>query len=178
VVTDLFDDPARVLAVLRWRATAARQAGNLAQATAVGGMIDAVEQALWRQRWLDALRRVDRLVLGTARGEGAEVVRGRLVRSWAGDDQPAVSADGAKGDLGRLVFGPAADGPNPDVPLPDGPLTPAAADELACVAHWIEDNMHQLAVLRVEGELSVALPRPAADVARRPVPAGLRCAAC
>lgn len=61
--------------------------------------------------------------------------------------------------------------PAPDVPG-DGPLPLDLADELACVAGWLDEHAGAVRLVHVDGELSSGLP---------PVPdfeAGLRCAAC
>ena len=162
--------------------------------------------AVRSQRWSTALRRAERIVLATADGEGVELVRGRPVRWWAGpddaggDDQvgsadhpaddrtdergrddptatsPSRGVTGARrvatSDLARIAFGPL------DVIGPDDPLAPAVADELACVAAWIERHAHHLRLRHVDGDLSSPLPHRPANVARHPPPAGLRCAAC
>ncbi|HEX5944946.1 MAG TPA: hypothetical protein VFY82_01655, partial [Acidimicrobiales bacterium] len=142
--------------------------------------------AVRSQRWSATLRGAERIVLATADGEGVELVCGRPVRWWAapddasGDD-PKVGhdddladdlADDCGRDLARIAFGPL------DAIGPDDPLAPAVADELACVASWIERHAPDLRLLHVDGELSSPLPRRPTGVARHLSPAGLRCAAC
>ena len=209
-VGDLFDDPGALLAALHERAAHARADRQLARATAIVAMAEALGAAVRAQRWSDTLRRADRVVMATVDGEGVELVRGRPVRSWvepveatresARDHERAhqrsaqdrgahergrhdqASSDhtrdvagtphGATGDLERAAFGP--------VPVlgSSGPLTPAVADELACVAAWIDRHAHHLRLQHVDGELSSPLTARPADVARHPAPTGLRCAAC
>lgn len=168
--SDLFDDPALVLSPLHRRVADAIDAGRPAAAVALREMADAVVDAVGRQRRFDSLRRAERVVLGVTGDEGArvELARGRLVWPGAGkaacDDAPAPAA----GVEHRLAFGPV------DRPPDDGPLPPAMADELTCVAAWLDRHAHRLRPLRVDGELSSSLPA----ASPRPQPTGLRCAAC
>jgi hypothetical protein len=134
-------------------------------------------------------------------GAGVELHGGVLVRAWSGPPaangrgpgaSPAVGpatghrsaalADG--GGLHDLVGAGAA------TPPPERPLPPHLADEIACVAAWLDHNAHRLRLDHVEGELTSPLPRlpplppsgqPAADPMRhdpRTGGPGLRCAAC
>ncbi len=169
---DLFDDPARLLAALREQASAARDRGGLAQARTIEGLAEALDDALARHRWSHALRGAGRVVLATAGGEGVELARGRPVRSWTarGDATPVARAPA--GELAPIAFDP------PATTGEQAPLTPAVADELACVAAWIERHATDLQLLHVDGELSSPLPRRPTGLARRPSPGGLRCAAC
>ncbi|MDD9371948.1 MAG: exonuclease domain-containing protein, partial [Acidimicrobiales bacterium] len=200
-VGDLFDDPGALLAALHERAARARADRQLARATAIVAMAEALGEAVRARRWSDTLRRADRVVMATVDGEGVELVRGRPVRSWvepgdataesgrdhelgvhergrhdsASNDHACDGAGtrhGATGDLERAAFGPV------QVLGSSDPLTPAVADELACVAAWIDRHAHHLRLQHVDGELSSPLPARPADVARQPAPAGLRCAAC
>ena len=72
---------------------------------------------------LDALRRTGTLHVRFDDGGGAELQAGRLVRTW----------DAGAGDA--LALGLEWPNTHPGVSTP---LTPSEADELACVAAWLE----------------------------------------
>jgi DNA polymerase III subunit epsilon len=192
---DLFDHPARVIEALR-RCTAAAQAeGRYAQAAALRAQGAAVDGAVRAQRALDSLRRAGRTTLALPGGAGVELDGGVLVRTWsgppAGDRRPGDAATRLRvptraegGGLHDVVAaGPVAAPPH------EGPLPPPLADELACVAAWLDDNAHRLRPCHVEGELASPLPRLPSpprgqtdDDASGHGPTaggpGLRCAAC
>lgn len=199
---DLFDDPARVIAVLCRRASSAQAEGRFAQAATLRAQVAGVVEAVRGQRALDSLRRAGRMCLSLPRGAGVELHGGVLVRAWSGPPgfegrgrgvgpavDPAtahrspVRADGGGlHDLGGAGAAVAA-------LQAEGPLPPHLADELACVAAWLDDNAHRLRPDHVEGELASPLPRlpslppggaPDADAGDEPTTGGpgLRCAAC
>jgi DNA polymerase-3 subunit epsilon len=90
-----------------------------------------------RQCRLDALRKEGRMVVELPGGRRAELLRGRFVRAWdEGTGEPA-EASGPE-DLVRWLE-PGAVEPPP----PDGPLPLEAADELTCIAAWL-DRHHVL----------------------------------
>ena len=163
---DLFDDPGRVLDRLRALAADARRAGRPAQARALDEMGTDVAAVVRRQRQVDALRRAGRVRLQLAGGEAIELDRGRLVHDWRGDH----ARPRRPGDL-HHVLEAATPGPVPD----DGPLPPALADELACVAGWLDRHAGAVRLRDVGGELSSVVPAPVGPAAPA---AGLRCAAC
>jgi DNA polymerase-3 subunit epsilon len=198
---DLFDHPARVIEALRRRTASAQAEGRYAQAAALRAQGAAVAEAVRAQRALDSLRRAGRTLLALPRGAGVELAGGVLVRTW-----PGPPAGDRRGPAGRRPGGPATRGAAPAraeggglhgivaagsvaAPPHDGPLPPHLADELACVAAWLDDNAHRLRPCHVEGGLASPLPRvPSApggqadDLASGHGPAaggpGLRCAAC
>jgi DNA polymerase-3 subunit epsilon len=198
---DLFDDPAGLVAGMCRRAASAQADGRFAQAAALRAQVAAVVDAVRRQRALDSLRRAARMSLSLPGGAGVELHGGVLVRAWSGPPAangrvpgapPAVgpatghrsAALGDGGGLHDLV------GAGAGTPPPEGPLPPHLADEIACVAAWLDHNAHRLRPDHVEGELTSPLPRlpspppsgqPDADPLRpdpRTGEAGLRCAAC
>ncbi len=101
----------------------------------------ALASALERQRTLEALRRAGRVELEVAADSRAErrvlLVGGRLAA--------------AGGEGGQLAYG--AD-PGPPAPLPRH-----LADEVACVASWLDSEAGRTRLLDCEGELSSPLPR-------------------
>jgi hypothetical protein len=140
-----------------------------------------MRDAVRRQRSFDILRRAERVVLALGEG-GVELARGRLVRAWSGDSDagPAETGGPPAGSDARAAFGPIE--PPPD----DGALPAALADELSCIAAWLDRHAHRLRPVHVEGELSSTLPHLAPPALLRIEPEGgpesrrpgLRCAAC
>ncbi len=133
----------------------------------------ALAAALRRQRRFDTLRRAGRVVLEVDGRSGAELLHGRLVRAWrispggptpvplpidldpAAPDQlvaalrrPEGGAQAHDGDLGE--------GMEPGTPVPK-----ALADELLCVAAWIDRELPRIRVVSADGPLvSPAPPMP------------------
>jgi hypothetical protein len=104
---------------------------------------EALTAALRRQRRFDTLRRAGRLILELPGQGGAELASGRLQRSWAPGDVPL-----GNDDDGRLFVD--------DGPLP--PLDRDLADELACVAAWLDRAAHDVTLEHCDGLLVSALP--------------------
>jgi DNA polymerase-3 subunit epsilon len=144
VARDLFDDPMLVLSPLHRHMVALHDAGRGAAAAVVGTMSAAVVDAVRRQRWFDALRRAGRVVFDLPDGGGAELCRGRLVRICGGRPGEVPADEPALGPV--------------DLPPDDGPLPLGMADELSCVADWLDRHAHDLRLVHVEGELSSVLP--------------------
>ena len=168
VVRALLDDPAPVLAPQHRRMVALREGGHHAWAEAVRAAAATAAGAVRRHRALAALRRAERVVLDLPEGR-VELRRGRLAGAWP---------DGAPDD-----GAPPHDGGAPD----DGPVPLGLADELACVAGWLDEHAGAVRLVHLDGELSSALPAlpgfaPGADAEagadRCAGAAGLRCAAC
>ncbi len=119
----------------------------------------ALAGALRRQHRLDALRRTGTLHVRFDDGSGAELRGGRLVRTW----EPRVTEALALG-----LEWPVADDTT------GAPLTPSEADELACVAAWLDAAPPGVRVEVVEGGPWVPpvgvrsfAPAPSALAARR-----------
>jgi DNA polymerase-3 subunit epsilon len=168
---DLFEDPARVIAALCRRAASAQDGGRFAQAASLRAQVAAVVDAVRRQRALDSLRRAGRTCLCLPGGGGVELQGGVLVRAWSGPPATDGRGPGARpaGALVTVHQSPAraAGGGLHDVvgagvvaaPPHEGPLALHLADEMACVAAWIDDNAHRLRPDHVGGELTSPLPR-------------------
>ena len=150
VVTGLTLDATVLLAPLeaRMRTLAANE--RFEEAAATRDRAAALAAALRRQRQLDSLRRAGRLEIDVA-GENPRrlVFRGGLLGPQAGI------------------------GAGPTDPGPHAPVPRHLADELACVASWLDAEAAHVRVVRCEGELSSPSaplpryePRPAAT--RRP----------
>ena len=168
----LLDDPAPVLSPQHRRMVALHDSGHHARAEAVRVAGATVAGAVRRHRALASLRRAGRVVLDLPAGR-VELHRGRLAGAWpdGGPDAGALRCDGPA-DAG----GPPAD---------DGPVPLDLADELACVATWLDAHAGVVRLVHADGELSSELPalpgfapgaRAGAD--RHADAAGLRCAAC
>lgn len=153
-------DPHAVLGPLTERMRAMAAAERYEDAALARDRGAALVDALRRQRRFDMLRRAGRLVLDLPGGVRAELVRGRLQRVTATGD--AVD-DRADGGADAAATG-AADAPGQltlaldEVPPPTGPLPLEWADELSCVAAWLERNAARVRLVHVEGELSCPLP--------------------
>ncbi len=101
----------------------------------------ALVRALERQRRFDALRRAGTVRLGLPGGGTAEL-HGGVLRS-CDSDRPGQA---------RLPLGP--DPPGPDVPVPR-----AVADELACVAAWLEAEAARVKLIHCDEGLSAPIER-------------------
>ena len=141
VVRGLTCEPEILLRPLGHRMRALAAARRFEEAADVRDRAAALARAISRQRRLDGLRRAGRITLGLAGGGGARVENGLLHSAWD-----------------------ASGGPGPDPP----PLTPAAvdspvprelADELACVAAFLEAKAAHLTLVGCDGELASPLPR-------------------
>jgi DNA polymerase-3 subunit epsilon len=138
------DDASLLLDPLERRMRVLATEQRYEEAADVRDRADALARALLRQRRLDALRRSGRVLVETPNGVGAELVRGRFVRAWQ-----APGRDGQQ----RL---PLAAMPEP--PSVDGPLARHLADELACVAAWLDRHADRVRLIECDGELSSRWP--------------------
>jgi len=148
VVRGLTTSPHLLLEPLVTRMEALAAAERFEEAADVRDRAAALADALRRQRRLDALRRTGTLVLGLPGGT-VELRAGRLVRSLG---------DPALGEALPFEVGPEvgpAEGATSDRPL--RPVATELADELTCVAAWLEREAHRLRVVSCDGELSSAL---------------------
>ena len=150
VVVGLTSDPAALLAPLDARMRTLAAAERFEEAAATRDRAAALAAALHRQRQLDSLRRAGRLELDVAGAPPRRLVfRGGFLGPQAGID--AGEAD-----------------PGPQTPVPRH-----LADELACVASWLDAEAGRVRIIRCDGELAwpaAALPRyePGKPSGRRP----------
>jgi DNA polymerase III subunit epsilon len=153
IVTDLVgalrDDPERLLAPLADRMAALAGAARFEEAAAVRDRGAALSRALVRQRRVESLIRAGRVTVELD-GAGAVVERGRLVAAWGGAGQAGSAALPLPLTL--------ADAPPPG-DWPDGPLPIALADEVLCVAAWLERRSADIRLTECQGELAWPLPR-------------------
>ncbi|KAA0232517.1 MAG: putative bifunctional exonuclease/endonuclease protein [Acidimicrobiales bacterium] len=148
-------DPSVLLDPLAEKMTDLATQERFEEAADVRDRADALATALRRQRSFDQLRRQARLVVEAADGSGAEVRRGRLVRSW-----PGVTAERARvGSLPGMAGSPLQAIPDDPGGPETGPLPKELADEVLCLARWLDDNAGRLRVVHVDGEACSTLPR-------------------
>lgn len=161
VVAGLRDRPELLVEPLAERM--ARLAGEerYEEAALTRDRLSALTGALRRQRRIEQLLRCDRLVLTVDSGERAELRRGVLWRMWAPPgDRPAelwdTLATGGDPPGGRDVE------VRPECPPRAGAVDRELADELACVAAWLDRHAARCRVELVDGVMASplrALPR-------------------
>ncbi len=153
VVRGLTVEPSLLLDPLNARMEALAAAERFEEAADVRDQASALADALRRQRRLDAVRRTGRLVLEVG-GSTVELSGGRLVRSWTDEGGGAPTLD----------LPAAADTHRDD----RAPVPTELADELACVAGWLDREAHRITVTSCDGELTSALwPLPRFQPAAR-----------
>jgi DNA polymerase-3 subunit epsilon len=135
-VCGLTVEPDVLLRPLADRMEALAVADRYEEAADVRDRAAALSSALARQRRVDALRHAGVVRLAFRRGGGAEVHNGVLVRTWA-DDQPTL---------------PLATGPAP--PPSDQPLPLSLADEVGCIAGWLDAEAGRVRLEHCEGGLA------------------------
>jgi DNA polymerase-3 subunit epsilon len=152
VVRGLTEDPDVLLDPLRARMSALAAADRFEEAADVRDRADALASALRRQRRFESLRGAGRLQLQVRGQGGVELHNGRLVRAWAGADPPPESF------------------PVPtDAPAPVAQPVPAdLADELSCVASWLDGHAAHVRVLHCAGSLTERVPAVPSFAAREP----------
>ncbi len=161
-------DATALLAPLERRMDALAEAERFEEAADVRDRAAALTWALRRQRRFDTLRRAGRTVVEVPGRGGAELDGGRLVRAWAADGQA------------RLLEAADADGDGPTDPalgdpaLADHALPPGRhlADELACVAAWLDQEAARVRLVHSDGGLSSPFPTLPSFEPRRAGPAG------
>ena len=143
VVRGLTVDPTALLAPLEERMRSLAAVQRFEEAAATRDRAAALARALHRQRQLRALRRAGRLELE---------VESRHLVLHAGLLGAQAGVEAAPDDAGAEPADPDGDGL-------DGPVARHLADELACVASWLEAEASRVRVVRCEGELASPLPR-------------------
>jgi DNA polymerase-3 subunit epsilon len=166
VVAGLTTEPSLLLGPLEQRMGALAAAARFEEAASMRDRAQALSRAIGRQRRLDALRRAGRVLVEVPGEGGAALDGGRLVAAWAGADGQLGMTDGAGGgDRPASACESAACGSA----AADCPLPRDLADEVQCIASWLEGKAGSIRLLECEGELSSALPRlPGYEPRRRP----------
>jgi DNA polymerase-3 subunit epsilon len=144
--------PWLLLEPLEARMLALAAAERFEEAADVRDDTAALVDALRRQRRLEAMGASGRVELELAPADGAAVLveldGGRLLRTWRADEL----ALGA-GAAGEPMAGPPAAPPAPGQPVPAD-----VADELVCVAGWLDQNATRVRLVRADGQLASAFP--------------------
>jgi DNA polymerase-3 subunit epsilon len=153
-VRGLTVEPELLLAPLVERIASLASAERFEEAADVRDRADALAGALHRQRRFDQLRRAGQVRIDLGEQGGAVLDRGRLVSAWGRDELP---------DLGVAL--PRVDDPPDsadDRRLPDPssfpPLARELADELGCIAAWLDRTAPTLVIEHCDGVLSSTLP--------------------
>ena len=145
----LTTQPSLLLDPLHERMAALARAERFEEAADTRDRTTALVHALFRQRRAEQLRRSGTLELDLGDGRRVELDGGRLLRAWSD---------------GELALGIACE---PPVASDEGWLHAALADELACVAAWLDRNAPRVRLLRCDGVLASPLP-PLPVPSRRP----------
>ncbi|QXC62315.1 DEDD exonuclease domain-containing protein [Aquihabitans sp. G128] len=153
----LLHDPSVLLVPLEQKMHALAQAERFEEAADMRDRAAALTAALRRQRRFDALRGAGRVVVELGGRSGAELDHGRLVRAWRIDRTGIVALplpldlDPAAPDS---LSAPLGDDPSgPGLPVPK-----ALADELACVAAWMDKEAARIRVIHSDRGLASAYP--------------------
>jgi DNA polymerase-3 subunit epsilon len=147
----LLHEPSLLLGPLETRMHALAAEERFEEAADVRDRAAALASALRRQQRFDSLRRAGRVVVEVDGRSRAELRCGRLVRTWQ------ITKHGIDVVPLPLDLDPAApdhlDAPAPGDPsAPGAPLPKALADELACVAQWLDRQAHRITVLQADGD--------------------------
>ena len=170
----LLHEPALLLGPLEQKMHALAAAERFEEAAEMRDRAAALTVALRRQRRFDALRRTGRLVLEVGGRSGAELDHGRLVRSWViGSEGPRdvplpLDLDPAAPDALGATRPADAD----DLDAPGSPLPKSVADELACVAAWLDKEAGRIRVVHADHGLASAYPALAPFEPRNALPLG------
>ncbi|MEO6989308.1 MAG: DEDD exonuclease domain-containing protein [Aquihabitans sp.] len=141
----LLEDPALLLDPIDERMQALAAAERFEDAAEVRDRAAALTSAIRRQRRFDALRRTGRMVLEVDGISGVELDHGRLVRAWT------VTRNGITPLPLPADLEPAS--ADPDLPVPT-----ALADELTCVATWLDSNAHRVRVVHADSAFTSVGP--------------------
>jgi DNA polymerase-3 subunit epsilon len=162
VTRALAGEPSALLDGLDDRGAALNAAGRYAAAVQLRDHRAAVARALRRHRRLDDLRRAGHLSVDLADGCGAELLNGRLVRTWAPEGAPLPRRKQSTPQLAEVASYDGVAAPPADVPLP-----PELADEVNFIATWLDRHSHQVRLTPLDTQATPAGAPPVAT----PVPA-------
>ena len=142
-------ESALLLEPLRERMAGLARAERFEEAADVRDRADALARALFRQRRTEQLRRSGAIELDLGEGHHVELQGGRLLRAWT---------------VGELALGVACEPPEASA---DDWVPAPLADELACVASWLDRNAGRVRLVRCDGTLASVLPAVPAVAMRR-----------
>jgi DNA polymerase-3 subunit epsilon len=145
----LLEEPTLLLGPLEARMHALAAEERFEEAADVRDRAAALASALRRQQRFDTLRQAGRVVVEVDGRSRAELLRGRLVRTWT-LTTTGIAAVPLPLDLDPAapdhLEAPAAGDPS----APGAPLPKALADELACVAQWFDRQAHRIRVIHAD----------------------------
>ncbi len=153
----LLQEPALLLGPLEQKMHQMAAAERFEEAAEMRDRAAALTNALRRQRRFDALRRAGRVVVEFGERSGAELDHGRLVRAWTITrqgitplplplDLDPLAPDALVAPLGR------------DPAAPGQPVPKAMADELACVAAWLDKEASRIRLVHADDGLASPYP--------------------
>ena len=143
-VRGLTIEPELLLAPLIERITMLAAEERFEEAADVRDRADALAGAIRRQRRFDQLRRARRMRIDLPDSSGALLDCGRLVAAWGPGELPHVAASDEHEPF-----------PNID---PLTPLPRDLADELGCIASWLDKAASTLTIEHCDGVLASTLP--------------------
>lgn len=146
VVRGLTTEPDLLLAPLAARMTDLAGAHRFEEAADVRERAAALAAAIDRQRRLERLRGIGRLVVHAPGDGSAELRHGVLVSAWNDDGELRWRLPGDLPDMG-------ADPDDLATPAPGTPLPRHLADELTCVARWLDSRSGRLEIEHCDGDL-------------------------
>ncbi|MGI8754583.1 MAG: DEDD exonuclease domain-containing protein [Acidimicrobiales bacterium] len=169
-------EPELLLAPLEAKMASLAAAERFEEAVEVRDRAAALAQALVRHRRFSVLRAAGRVVVELDGRSRAELRRGRLVKTWTVTAAGITAVplpldlDPAAPDHYGLGVGTSDTEAQPALdPLTD-PLPKALADELSCVASWLDRQAHRLVVVHADADpLATGPPLPTF----KPTPTGL-----
>ena len=145
----LLHEPALLLGPLEARMHTLAAAERFEEAADMRDRAAALTAAIRRQRRFDALRHAGQVIVEIDGRSGAELNQGRLVRAWT------LTRTGTANVPLPIDLDPSA----PDALLAPGePLPKAMADELACVAAWLDKEAGRIRVVHADRGLASAYP--------------------
>jgi len=170
-VRGLRHEPALLFEPLSARMTTLAAEQRFEEATDVRDRATALAQALSRQRRLEGLVGAGRVVVEVQGSGGIELRAGRLSRSWADgpDDELALPFAPPADDAGAVAPGGALAPPLLAPAFPP-PLARELADEITCVAAWLDSQTARFRLVSTEHGLTSSLPRvPSFEPRRSPL---------
>jgi DNA polymerase III subunit epsilon len=153
-VRGLTTEPHLLLEPLACRMRELAAAERFEEAVTARDRAAALAGAIARQRRIEGLQRAGRIVLRVG-GVTSELEAGRLVRAFTGDQPPLALAAPTTGEPTWTAL-PLLPAP---APAPPPPVQRELADELACVASWLDREAHRIELLACDGELASPVDR-------------------
>lgn len=158
----ILEDPRMLLDPLGDRMHELAAAQRFEEAADMRDRAAALASALRRQRRFDQFRRAGRVTLDIDGAGGAELDGGRLVRAWR-MTRRGITAVPLPLDLEPAA--PPIDGGG----APGTPLPAALADELLCVARWLDENTGRVQIIGSDAPLFDEEPLPSFEPPRTPL---------